>query len=194
MKMKYKAGDKVRVRLWEEMEREFGSTSMGDIVVRSDEFRFTKEMREFCGKEFTVKVVDEVFDNYLFAEIASEWHFCDEMLCDASGGSSVRERAKILDEAAKIICSDRNDEYGEPEDNFEVIGKLWSAFLTARCAPVGTEIEMGPAEVAEMMALFKIGRLASAYCPKRDSFVDCAGYIACAGEIALRGEGEENDE
>lgn len=124
-------------------------------------------------------------------EVVPEWEFCDEMLCDASDGSSVHERAKILDEAAKIICSDRNDEYGEPEDNFEVIGKLWSAFLSARCAPVGVQIEMGPAEVAEMMALFKIGRLASAYCPKRDSFVDCAGYIACAGEIALRGEEED---
>lgn len=42
-----------------------------------------------------------------------------------------------------------------------------------------------------MMTLFKIGRLATAVCPKRDSFVDCAGYIACAGEIALRGEEED---
>ena len=191
MKMKYKAGDKVRVRSWEEMEREFGGDTGGNIAVRGDEFLFTKGMREFCGKEFTVKVVDEAFGEYLLDGVVPEWKFCDEMLCDVSGRSSVHERAKILDEAAKIICSDRNDEYGEPEDNFEVIGELWSAFLTARCAPVGTEIEMGPAEVAEMMALFKIGRLASAYCPKRDSFVDCAGYIACAGEIALRGEEDE---
>ena len=191
MKMKYKAGDKVRVRLWEEMEREFARDTGGNIAVRGDEFLFTKEMREFCGKEFTVKVVDEDFGEYLLDGVVPEWEFCDEMLCDASDGSSVHERAKILDEAAKIICSDRNDEYGEPEDNFEVIGKLWSAFLSARCAPVGVQIEMGPAEVAEMMALFKIGRLASAYCPKRDSFVDCAGYIACAGEIALRGEEDE---
>lgn len=191
MKMKYKAGDKVRVRSWEEMEREFARDTGGNIAVRGDEFLFTKEMRDFCGKEFTVKVVDEDFGEYLLDGVVPEWEFCDEMLCDASGGLSVHERAKILDEAARIICSDRNDEYGEPEDNFEVIGKLWSAFLTARCAPVGVEIEMGPAEVAEMMALFKIGRLASAYCPKRDSFVDCAGYIACAGEIALRGEEDE---
>lgn len=191
MRMKYKAGDKVRVRSWEEMEREFGGESNAGVIEIPGAPNFVDSMRKFCGKEFTVKVVDEAFGEYLLDGVVPEWEFCDEMLCDVSGRSSVHERAKILDEAAKIICSDRNDEYGEPEDNFEVIGKLWSAFLTARCAPVGTEIEMGPAEVAEMMALFKIGRLASAYCPKRDSFVDCAGYIACAGEIALRGEEDE---
>ena len=189
--MKYKAGDKVRVRSWEEMERELGGEPNALCIEIPGGPNFVDSMREFCGKEFTV---DTVYSDYYILSGAGgveRWKFCDEMLCDVSGRSSVHERAKILDEAAKIICSDRNDEYGEPEDNFEVIGKLWSAFLTARCAPVGTEIEMGPAEVAEMMALFKIGRLASAYCPKRDSFVDCAGYIACAGEIALRGEEED---
>ena len=191
MRMKYKAGDKVRVRSWEEMEREFGGESNAGVIEIPGAPNFVDSMRKFCGKEFTV---DTVYSDYYIlsgADDVERWKFCDEMLCDASDGSSVHERAKILDEAAKIICSDRNDEYGEPEDNFEVIGKLWGAFLTARCAPVGTEIEMGAAEVAEMMALFKIGRLASAYCPKRDSFVDCAGYIACAGEIALRGEEDE---
>lgn len=191
MKMKYKAGDKVRVRSWEEMERELGGEPNALCIEIPGAPNFVDSMRKFCGKKFTV---DTVYSDYYIlsgADGVERWKFCDEMLCDVSGRSSVHERAKILDEAARIICSDRNDEYGEPEDNFEVIGKLWGAFLTARCAPVGVEIEMGPAEVAEMMALFKIGRLASAYCPKRDSFVDCAGYIACAGEIALRGEEDE---
>ena len=186
MRMKYKAGDKVRVRSWEEMKRELGGEPNALCIEIPDGPNFVDSMREFCGKEFTV---DTVYSDYYIlsgADDVERWKFCDEMLCDVP-----HERAKILDEAARIICSDRNDEYGEPEDNFEVIGKLWSAFLTARCAPVGVQIEMGPAEVAEMMALFKIGRLASAYCPKRDSFVDCAGYIACAGEIALRGEEED---
>lgn len=189
--MKYKAGDKVRVRSWEEMEREFGGEPNSPYIEIPGAPSFADDMREFCGKEFTVDAVYS--DCYVLSGAGGveRWGFCDEMLCDASGGSSVHERAKILDEAARIICSDRNDEYGEPEENFEVIGKLWSAFLGARCAPVGVQIEMGPAEVAEMMALFKIGRLALAYCPKRDSFVDCAGYIACAGEIALRGEEDE---
>lgn len=108
-----------------------------------------------------------------------------EMMCPARG------RADVLADAAACVCQDRNNEYGEPEDNFEVIGKLWGAFLTARCAPPGVTVEVGPEEVAEMMALFKIGRLSTAYRPGWDSFVDCAGYIACAGEIAMRGEGHE---
>ena len=38
-------------------------------------------------------------------------------------------RKEILAEAEKCVCSDRNMKYGEPEDNFSVIAKFWSAFL-----------------------------------------------------------------
>ena len=38
-------------------------------------------------------------------------------------------RKEILAEAEKIVCNDRNVQYGEPEDNFNTIAKFWSTFL-----------------------------------------------------------------
>ena len=96
-----------------------------------------------------------------------------------------RIRAQILNEARDIICSDRNKQYGEPEDNFAVIGELWSQYLR-RSKDVA--IDLNGYDVGMLMALFKIGRLETGT-PKRDNFVDLAGYVACAAEIALR----END-
>ena len=95
-----------------------------------------------------------------------------------------RIRAQILNEARDIICSDRNKQYGEPEDNFAVIGELWSQYLR-RAKNVA--IDLNGYDVGMLMALFKIGRLETGT-PKRDNFVDLAGYVACAAEIALREE------
>lgn len=39
-------------------------------------------------------------------------------------------------------------------------------------------------DVAIMMALFKIGRIATARDMNEDSYIDAAGYIACAAECA----------
>lgn len=95
-----------------------------------------------------------------------------------------RIRAQILNEARDIICSDRNKQYGEPEDNFAVIGELWSQYLR-RAKDV--DIDLNGYDVGMLMALFKIGRLETGT-PKRDNFVDLAGYVACAAEIALKEE------
>ena len=95
-----------------------------------------------------------------------------------------RIRARILNEARDIICSDRNKQYGEPEDNFAVIGELWSQYLR-RSKDVA--IDLNGYDVGMLMALLKIGRLETGT-PKRDNFVDLAGYVACAAEIALRKE------
>ena len=88
-------------------------------------------------------------------------------------------RKEILAEAEKCVCSDRNRQYGEPEDNFSNIANLWSAYLDT-----GIEVE----DVAIMMCLFKIARLKSSYYKSKDSWIDLIGYAACGGEIATRGE------
>lgn len=93
-----------------------------------------------------------------------------------------RIRAQILNEARDIICSDRNKQYGEPEDNFAVIGELWSQYLRRA---KGANFDLNGYDVGMLMALFKIGRLETGT-PKRDNFVDLAGYVGCAAEIALR--------
>lgn len=49
--MKFKVGDRVRVRAWDDMLREFGMKSNGDIACQ---FTFTGDMRRFCGKVGTI--------------------------------------------------------------------------------------------------------------------------------------------
>lgn len=95
-------------------------------------------------------------------------------------------RADILKEAEKCVCGQRQDDYGSPEDNFKTIANLWTAYLDASDPAIRHIIT--PKDVAVMMALLKVARIARGDNP--DSFVDLAGYAACAGEIAayLRGE------
>lgn len=35
------------------------------------------------------------------------------------------KRAEILEQARKCVCGEREREYGRPENNFALIGKLW---------------------------------------------------------------------
>ena len=88
-------------------------------------------------------------------------------------------RTEILAEAEKCVCSDRNLQYGEPEDNFNTIAKFWSAYL---------DTDIGAEDVAIMMCLFKIARLTGSCYKSKDSWVDLIGYAACGGEIATRDE------
>lgn len=88
-------------------------------------------------------------------------------------------RKEILAEAEKCVCSDRNLQYGEPEDNFSDVAKLWSAYL---------DTDLGSEDIAIMMCLFKIARLKGSCYESKDSWVDLIGYAACGGEIAARSE------
>lgn len=88
-------------------------------------------------------------------------------------------RAEILKAAERCVCTDRNQQYGEPEDNFRTISMLWSVYLCAR----GMEHPLSAADVGAMMALFKLGRIATGG-DKADNFIGLAGYAACAGEIS----------
>lgn len=81
-------------------------------------------------------------------------------------------RREILTDAAVCVCSDRNAQYGEPEDNFDVVAAMWSAYLG---------MPVTAADVAAMMILFNVARIATAEKPSRDSYVDIAGYAACGG-------------
>lgn len=103
---------------------------------------------------------------------------------------TTESREKILRDAIDIVCSDRNNQYGEPEDNFSVIAELWSAYLSARCLPPGEHVDLGAQEAADMLILFKVARSATAINPKRDTYVDIAGYAACAGSIACKDTAE----
>jgi hypothetical protein len=98
-------------------------------------------------------------------------------------------RPEILEAARVCVCGERERDYGSPEDNFETIGLLWGVYLRAahpELARVMAINHITPKDVATMMALLKVARIATGSSP--DSFVDLAGYAACAGEIAAKQE------
>lgn len=84
-------------------------------------------------------------------------------------------RKECLEQAAKCVLQNRQDQYGEPEDSFGVIANLWSVYLGRK---------VYPADVAMMMSLLKIARIKSnkGYA---DGYIDLAGYAACGAELAV---------
>ena len=95
-------------------------------------------------------------------------------------------RETILDAAKRCVCGEREEDYGAPADNFALIAALWETYVKARCVKPGTDVCLAPEDVAMLMALLKIARIASG-ASSLDSYVDLAGYAACGGEIATKG-------
>lgn len=83
-------------------------------------------------------------------------------------------RAEILDKAKACVVGDREQDYGGPEQNFTRIAAMWNAYVR--------EILFDAKDVAAMLALLKIARIASGNY-KNDNWIDLAGYAACGGEI-----------
>jgi len=90
-------------------------------------------------------------------------------------------RADCLHEAEKCVTGHRAQDYGTVENNFSTIAQLWAIYLKA--AIPGIELEIDATDVAMMMALLKIARIATGTATA-DSFIDLAGYAACGCEIS----------
>ena len=83
-------------------------------------------------------------------------------------------RKEILKQAPDAVCTDREGQYGSPEDNFRRIADLWTAYWG------GYPFE--PKDVAMMMSLLKIARITTGK-HKDDHYIDLAGYAACGAEL-----------
>lgn len=83
----------------------------------------------------------------------------------------MNERKQLLKDAKKIVCGARSDQYGDVEDSFCNIARLWSAYLHE---------SINSRDVANMMILLKIARNNQNI--HRDNWVDIAGYAACGAE------------
>ena len=93
---------------------------------------------------------------------------------DARKESEPWTRKRVLSEAERCVCGQREQDYGTPEDNFGRIAEFWTTYMG---------VEFGTVDVAIMMALLKIARI-SENLQHMDSWVDGCGYFACGGEIA----------
>ena len=98
-------------------------------------------------------------------------------------------RKEILEAAMRCVCGDREQDYGTPERNFELIADLWTTYIKAKCVSPEADVCIIGEDVATLMCLFKIARIATGR-GKTDSSIDLAGYAACAGERATGGGAE----
>lgn len=80
-KMKYKVGDKVRVRQWDDMVKEFGYDGV-DIYI--DNYYFVEEMKQYCGKTYEVCNADWFCYNLKNENEVLDWSFTDGMLEDVN--------------------------------------------------------------------------------------------------------------
>jgi len=95
--------------------------------------------------------------------------------------SFIMTRAECLHTAEEIVTKDRNSQYGEPEDCFALIARLWTDY---------TAVNLSSADVAAMMILLKVARVRNGKA-KDDSWVDMAGYAACGAECSMWDTGKE---
>ena len=84
-------------------------------------------------------------------------------------------RKDILTAAEKCVCTDRQTQYGSPENSFKRIASFWNTYLGDMAVPIK------PRDVAAMLALLKIARISNGL--KDDNWIVLAGYAACGGEI-----------
>ena len=91
-------------------------------------------------------------------------------------------RKTILDKALQNVNGNREQDYGHPEDNFKTIANSWNTYLNSKRPFDSDSIHINSVDVAAMMALLKLARIASSHA-KEDNWIDLAGYAACGGEI-----------
>jgi hypothetical protein len=84
-------------------------------------------------------------------------------------------RQEVIDEASKLIHSDRNASYGEPTQNFKDTAALWNTQFGHKLKEPLTSTD-----VAQAMILLKMARMKAS--PKKDNWADAIGYAACGFE------------
>ena len=90
--MKFKVGDKVRVRTWEDLRKRYPSLYSDNISIR---LGFNDEMRRLCGKIVTIAGVHREYNYYTIFE-------CDSMMNMPTFGAAVCEIVSNLGDVYDI--------------------------------------------------------------------------------------------
>ena len=123
----------------------------------------TEESAERMATDADYKNLDEIFKSRDFSSAKEEASIAPESICQ---------------EAQRIQGGDRQQDYGSPAKNFQDIADLWSAYLKTS---LDVEVDLKARDVAHMSILMKISR--NVHKPKRDNWVDMAGYAQCGGKV-----------
>lgn len=87
------------------------------------------------------------------------------------------------DIATELVLGNRNEDYGNPADDYAKVAKIWSGLLN----PI-LKRDITPQEAILMMAGLKLAR--EVHRPKSDNIIDAHGYLLCY-EWALTGKRPE---
>ena len=80
----------------------------------------------------------------------------------------------VAEEAQSLVYGDREKDYGKTSDNFADIAKGWEVIFKTKITSEQVGLAMG---------WLKICRANQDNCEKRDSIVDCIGYMLCIEKI-----------
>jgi hypothetical protein len=93
-------------------------------------------------------------------------------------------RAATLDEAKRLICGDRNNQYGPPGKDFNRAAQALNSLGFGKESLDGDSLELlDDHDIATIMIVLKLSRIMWS-AQKRDSWIDVAGYAACGAEVA----------
>lgn len=82
----------------------------------------------------------------------------------------------FLAQASYLIQNDRQTQYGDIDESWEKIGKLWGVLLNL-------DDPISPSMVGIMLATMKLSRISNQP-SHEDSYIDALAYVAGAGQIA----------
>lgn len=95
----------------------------------------------------------------------------------------INARSELLRGAELAVNGDRNNQYGDPNADFQRTADMWTAYLAGVIERNEGVAKFSTYDVAAMMGLLKISRIA--WSPdKQDSWMDLAGYSACGWDCA----------
>lgn len=106
--MEFKVGDRVQIREWDDMKREFGAARFSSSSIGC-KFTFVSEMRYLCGKEFIIRTIDSSGHIYLYDHPGS-WNISKDMIKLASKES--RKGVKKVEEE-KTLCHSCEEEISD---------------------------------------------------------------------------------
>ena len=123
-------------------------------------------------------LVDGTYDVLRADQKGKEYHWHDDSDDYSDVATTAPLPESICEEAQRIQGGDRQQDYGSPAKNFQDIADLWSAYLKVA---LDVDIAIKARDVAHMSILMKVSR--NVHKPKRDNWVDMAGYAQCGGKV-----------